>query len=552
MDGVDIKNSLFIRLAKTKLQQLCSDEPSQSIESIHSHIDAERALSRLTDSDKRLYHEMVDWAALFCDDFEYQSQGELEHGSFLHLVCRLGLAHLVQEILRKLDNEDDLATKGKVVNIKSRRFGRTPLHEAVASSCDPLLRRSAVESLLQSQVCEVFEVDSQGATPLQLALSNTALTADEPVPDATVDSGVLALPTEITALLNAAAERGQAVYTSFIQSKEAERQFVEYYTSTMSMDIDLPNASLRRTESMNKCMAVVKTETTRKLLPLIAREKLKIPNGTLNLAFEAAINAEDLHLAMEVLTFMHDNNRTFGYSGMLTSGHVKAGLILAVERKELRLVNMIYRLSSWSHINREIDEETTQSVLRLACTSGSVDIVTSICTKNPVGLASADASTLAAGLQKAISCGGSDLLSILCTHCNVNVLSSVGTAILECTLRYACKHRLADVLETLRVAELHLQNPSPSLQTKVFRRRKLVEGRVSEETLEAIVDFLRNELLSLEFSKKLDRNVWAQGSGGSMLKQYLQRNCGRVDFSRRWRRSTPDQQFLQGRYLGQG
>ena len=470
MDDLDMKEK-FDRLAKCEFQNLCRFH-GESIYAVYRDL----ALNpEYSEAEKRVYRESLDWAVLFCEDFEYASDGgEIEHGNFLHLACRWKRHHLVEQIIQKLREDTGRETIQQVVNKESRRFRRTPLHEMVRWSPGSIPNMSHVEPLLEE--CSIEGRDCNGMTPVHFAVQRHQ------------GGGVCHDFRLLRSLLIVAAKRGhwQVVDASDSQGRTPADLAIGAGTTAM---LDFCAAVLMtsslitedNTETFGLSMVTkIKMSITSKILtPLLSMEKPAIAYSSyryvLTQAFQLAVTSSDLQLALRTLTHMRQFLRDGFTDVVLTSPEVvNAALELAVDGKCPSLVEMVYEQSKLT-VHRKVKLKTRRKTFRFVCDVDEVNLLAVLLHSDGALVPLLDTASLATGLQKTIASNTLDFLTLLCTKVDRTALYSVDPAILDDVLHCACKHRLTTILKETRIVEL-------------------VGASISQRTIEVQLELLCNEL----------------------------------------------------------
>ena len=467
----------FGRLAKSMLEQLCiADNAGRRIEDVQGDISSSEEHDEETEE---LFRRRVDWCALFGHDFEYTSnEGQVDCGSFLHLACRNGREGLVREITEEIFTRSALdgETRHRVINGQSRRFGRTPLHEAVQYGHNEI-----VLCLLACKACRLDAVDCNGATPLHLAViaqaQKATAQAEPSVGDVSIIGVMLSVADSQGKLhaSNSANSEGQTPTDLAIDAGHAVLK--EFFLTVISIGCST-KYNRQSPRPLSKAVVEFQMSVIKKLLPFIAENSLPaflVLAETLGLA----IDEDDLCLSVEVLTCVGQISGQSGLSDVvLTPGRIYGVLWQALHHNSSQLVELVYLLSKSTRIQK-IDMEIRRRAFRSVCTTDTVDVLSTLCSKDDSLVKSLGVHSLARGLQAAMLGNAQSLLTTLCTRSDsLQELSKTKTATFDSVLQYAWKHHIHRLITFL------MQSPLSDA----------VEASLSQQTTDLKLDFLNREL----------------------------------------------------------
>ena len=451
-DGVTEKCDQW---AKSTLLRLCSGDDQRTISDIHASIDSNVDYGK---AGKELFHERVDEVALSCTDFKYNStEGQSEHGSFLHLACQCGRFALVDEVVDKLGK----ASVGKVrqvINSKSRRFRRTPLHEAV------LCQRSyqCVSALVRVKVpvCSVSDVDCEGSTPLHLVFATR---------DGAVTDDISRLMTA-KLLLTAASQQGQLQRVSLTKDRKGRTpvdvalgagHVIGYLDAALSVRTrqGIVTAGIPWNVTVRDFMK----NAIRRLLPHIIQDGLAMPDFLQRKAVNFALEIRDLSLNVDVLRCLRNLQKCGRSGAVLTRSSIYSCLeqvkALSYSHPSLheRLVKLIYEVSEGNDLETVHASTKNSTVQFITGSEESTGVLALMCSKDKTMIGCLEPYSLTLALKAALAKNACDLLVKLCTTHNAKTgscgLLCVDNTIRNNVLRFAWQHRLVDILTCSALAE---------------------------------------------------------------------------------------------------
>ena len=484
-DDDDVEEQFKV-LAKSELEQLCTARDHRRTRNIDDVLREIDRSGKYSEKDKGLFRQSLDWATFHCQNFEYRSvEGQLEHGSFLHRACACLRQDLVKAVVAKLcQAEEDAGSAERmhnVINSKSLRYRRTPLHEA-ARHIDAY---DCAKALLASEACRLKEEDSDGMTPVHCAVLGDVASGRTP------GSSMFDLLLRYAFMherqmpsVTATDNRGRTP-TDLIIGKGKGESNVDYLNAVLSLRPANVAAS-GQLDVPGQGVVDVQVSTVRQLLPLINQSGLshKLHGESLIQAFSSAINVGDPSLAYDVLSLFFSHARAWS-THVLTSDVLQLAIDQAIGQncdKTLPLIKLLYRLSNQENISR-IERSTKRKIIAYiagACTDGGerADLIKLMITKDKSMAEVLDAESLAMALAKSVDEYDTDLLSDLCIYSSV--LHLIDSNVIDLVLQFAFLRKLYPILKCQQVVEL-LEQSKP----------------VGEQTIEAQLHFLRTELASL-------------------------------------------------------
>ena len=486
----------FDRLAKAALQQLCTGNRYRTLKDVCLDVDRNQAYSH---EEKELFKERLDHAILFCNDFEYISDGgQADYGSFLHLACR-HKTYLVWEVVHEKTfgkNVDWEMLRG-MMGRKSRRLRRTPLHEAVGHEFWSVFHLDNL-CLHETDVYTVAldKKDCDGMTPLHVAaLAHNAWTAELLGYASKHGHGLLRV-------VYATDSRGRTPADLAIE----EGEMLGYVRAVLSLTYStslVSKGTTKRESNHAHCRLVfeVQKSTLKKLFEMknvqhVSKGILTEMNDKLNHAMSVSINARDLPTqhapidresdvdcdslrAEEVLDFMLELRAQGCADVELQFDNITEALKQAVFQDAPRMIETIYELSSPSNIRR-VRYSFKRDAFFMCSNAGSVDAMASICSKDPSTAAILNIDSLSAVLQQAVQNKNSGLVATLCAHSSPGVLRLVATSKLIAVLEFSWMH--------------HTQGTIPRLFAVLPKLKEIANASFSRQTSTVQVDFLLKEL----------------------------------------------------------
>ena len=473
------------------------------------------------DPARQLYHRSLDWAVLHCDDFQYESdKGEIDRGSFLHLVCRSGKHKLVHEIVQNFLANVDNETVHQVVNKRSRTFGRTPLHEAVSNmNVDCIEALFLVNANKSRGACSMEETDRDGRNPLHLVVARLIHYPLDWFPyefrmHILIDRSREARLWYMRLLFKITTEHNQlqAVYTTDREGKSLVDLAIEKGQKTMDiicsamLTMDATKVGMYTT----KYNAMVRAQASicKQLLPLFIKRTMPKFEEILNLALEAATGANDLPHALETYTAAFKLKGFPVYGGLSSVPVIRKAFELACQENSPRLIRMTCKLSS-REVIEGMPSDARLAIANSACGVESLDAVSVLFLIDNSLAELLDGPSLAALLKRTVFNCEHNLLILLCTRSKHNTLRFVDTDILDDVLRCALAARLEKILKNSPVLdyigagisqrtieELHvflckeLPTASPDTHLIAICIRKEVVDVCSAETCDAVANLI--------------------------------------------------------------
>ena len=452
MDDEDTKAN-FDRLANAALLELCSEpqghgpRPRGGIREIRENIYSN---DKYSNEEKKLFWEVVKLNILFRSEFEYacaQPEGQVDHGSYLHLACRHNKYELVKEIVDEAKNFGPSIVQ-YVLNSKSRKFHRTPLHEAlIMASCR---ETNSVSTLLENDACSLSEPDRDGMTPLHLAATIAA---------SSEDLQYLTFNPSARKVFEAAAQRSQLQLLFAATDPHGKIPMelaigawtIEDVTDMLSPALKVISRSVTSVARSSRPFSANSIEN--------ARNEARV--STIKSLLHHIIKAENLPLAVQFLKYMFKLRKK--HENILENSYIEAMIEEAVQQNSLELVNGVKELIDPWYRTGYVDVAARQTMELFFVES------TQLCSLTAEILASmysgdgalamvksrTDRNLLGAMLQKALSTDARKLLVALCTHTNTDELCQAASAdALDAVLHYAWKNRLSDILCHAPIADL--------------------------------------------------------------------------------------------------